>query len=265
MRILKLGAGFAVVGCAVAAMAASAAAAGPPEWGRCTLSPTHSGGWSNAHCTIKNGKHAGAYEWEAEPGPKAGFSGIGEEPALETVGGHKITCSAATEEGTYTGGKTESTKLVLIGCETKTSGGASVGCRSNPAKEGEIESNELEGELGFITFQGKKAVALDLKPKTGSTVATYTCGTPPTLIAGTVEGSVLGRVTPINGAVEEIKVSYKTVGVGKQQIEAFEGGAKDVLTTKLVEGIELPKEEQTALRMKYVQTNEEPVEVATHA
>jgi hypothetical protein len=264
MRILKVGAGFAIAAGVTVAMAASAAAAGPPEWGRCVVSPTHSGGFAGSRCTLKAAKHNGGFEWEAEPGPKAGFTGIGEEPVVETVGGHRITCSAATEEGKYTGGKTESTTLTLIGCSTK-SGGKEVGCHSNPAKEGEIESSELEGELGFITFQGRKAVALDLKPKSGSSFATYACGTPPTLITGAIEGSVLGRVTPINGGVEEIKVSYKMVAAGKQQIESFEGGANDVLKTKLVEGIELPKEEQTGLRMKYVQTNEELVEVNTHA
>jgi hypothetical protein len=264
MRIVKVGAAFAIAASVTVLMAASASAATPPEWGRCELSPTHSGGFSGSRCTLASPKHNGAYEWEAGPGPKAGFSGIGEEPVLETVGGHRITCSAATEEGKYTGGKTESTKLVLIGCSTK-SGGVLVGCHTNPAKEGEIESTELVGELGFITFQGKKAIALDLKPSSGSTFATYACGTPPTIIAGTVEGSVLARMTPINGMVEEFKAVYKTVSAGTQQIQSFEGGAKDVLLTKLVEGLALPKEEQTALRMKYTQTNEEAFELNTHA
>jgi hypothetical protein len=107
--------------------------------------------------------------------------------------------------------------------------------------------------------------ALDVKPASGSSIATYTCGSPPTIIVGSLEGSVIGLIRPANAPFEEFKVLYKTVGKGLQQFKSFEGGTTDVLKSKLVEGLELPKEEEAALHMNYVQTNEEPVEINTHA
>ena len=263
MTLVKLGVACAVAACASAAIAASAMAE-PPDWGRCVPSATHSGKFTGPRCTLKAPKGNGAYEFEAEPSAKPGFTGEGEEVSFETTGGHRILCAVAQAEGKYTGAKTETAKITFVGCTTK-SGAASVPCRTNPAKEGEIETSELEGEIGYVTFQGKKAVALDLKGKSGGSFATYTCGTPPTVIVGTIEGSVLGRATPLNSMVEEFKVSYKGVGPGLQQLTGFEGGPTDVLKTKLVEGLGLPKEEQTALRMKYTQTNEELAELDTHA
>jgi hypothetical protein len=263
MRMFRVAAGVLLAAFAVG-IAASAAVAAPPEWGQCTLSPNHAGEFLGSRCTTKSSNHSGAYEWVPEPSAKPGFTAVGELISLETTGKRKIACAGATQEGKYTGAKTESTTLTLIGCDAKV-GAESLGCRSNPAKEGEIESSQLTGELGFITVQGKKAVALDLKASSGP-IFSFTCGKPPgKTFAETVEGSVIGRATPINGMVEEFKVAYTQSAHGKQGIQSFEGGAKDTLVASLVIGAEPPITEETALKMKSVQTNEEKAEIATIA
>jgi hypothetical protein len=209
--------------------------------------------------------HQGAYEWAPEPSANPAFTGEGAEPYLETTGKRRITCANADTQGSYTGPKTESLTLVLVGCTTKI-GGATVVCRSNPVKEGEIEMPELAGELGPITVSEKKAAAVDLKPKAPLTAfASFTCGESPGTISETLEGSVIARITPTNSMVSEFKAVYKLVAPGVQQYQSFEGGEKDTLALQLVEGLEPPKTEAAALHMKYVQTNAELAEISTHA
>ena len=83
----------------------------------------------------------------------------------------------------------------------------------------------LEGEIGFIRGGEKPVVGLDLKPKAPSTVfATFQCGKlPETGPAGTIEGSVIAPIKPLNRAVEEFTITYKALS-GKQAVESFEGG-----------------------------------------
>jgi hypothetical protein len=197
---------------------------------------------------------------------KTGFTGSGEAVSLQTTGNRSVTCAAANAEGSYTGSKTEKDIVTLIGCTTKL-GAETAGCRSNPAKEGELESNELTGEPGFFNLNGKKLVGLALKPAHGGGVMwSFTCGdASKKLVSETVEGSVIGRIGPVNGMVEEFKVAYTQTAAGKQAIQSFEGGEKDTLSTTFVEGLGPPKTEETSLKMKYVQTNEEKVEINTVA
>jgi hypothetical protein len=267
MRMFKVAGSILLAACAMG-IAASAAAAAPPEWGQCQLSPNHTGEFVGSRCTSKSPNHGGAYEWVPEPSLKPGFTDVGEGISLETTGKRKVTCAGATQEGSYTGPKTEKTVLTLIGCTTKL-GSETVQCRSNPAKEGELESTELVGEIGFVTLSGKKAVALDLKAASAASgvIFAYTCGSPTggKSVAEKVEGSVLGHATPINGMVEEFKFTYTQSAPGKQSIQSFEGGTKDVLSTTLVVGIEPPITEETSMKMKSVQTNAEKAEIATIA
>jgi hypothetical protein len=260
-----------VAACGVVAgvmgIAASAAFAGPPEWGQCVvwMGGNHTGGYTNRACTVHSGTHTGLYEWVPAPNAKPGFTGLGEAISLQTAGKRTITCASANAEGSYTGAKTEKDILTFVGCQTKL-GAESVQCRSNPAKEGELESNELTGELGFYNLNGKKLVGVDLKPTNGGVMWTFTCGeASKKLVSETIEGSVIGRIGPVNGMVGEFKVVYTQSAAGKQAIQSFEGGGKDTLSTTLVEGLEPPKTEETSLKMKYVQTNEETLEINTVA
>jgi hypothetical protein len=244
---------------AVSVAAASSASAALPELGRCVPAPEKNGAFKGNHCNLPaEGK--GKYDWLPGPGAKPKFAGTGEAVVLETVGKRKVECGAATFEGEYTGPKTESVTVLLIGCTEPVS---KQPCQTGgPPREGEIDSSgALEGELGFITGGERPTVGLDLKPKAPSTsMFVFECGTLPTVVLhAAVEGSVIGRITPINHMVEEFKTVYKAPG-GKQVPQQFEGGAKDTMTAKLLVGLET-KTEEIGLKAIRVDVNEESLEI----
>jgi hypothetical protein len=253
----------ACVSCTFALMAVvvSAALAAPPEVGKCLRVPS-GGKYSNANCTkLATTSKNGIYEWRAGAVNK-GFTGVSTATTLETTSGFKvqIKCTANSESGEYTGAKTVTAKVVLTGCEDPALG---LKCQnSSPtAKSGEITSEELEGELGFITGGEKPVVGLDLKAKSpGKVVALAECGTFPTgALKDTIEESVIGKITPLNGAKEEFKLVY-TQTAGKQTPEKFETGAKDTLKSTILVGTE-SHEEQTGLKTSVVLKNKEALEI----
>lgn len=246
---------------AVAAMAAAttvSAQAAPPEFGRCVPATGHTGEYKGKICLAPAGGK-GAYNWMPEPGPSPTYSGVGGKVSLETAGRQVITCAAATFEGTYTGAKTETVTVDLVGCILSSSPSQQK-CQTLPAKEGEIEAS-LEGEIGFIRSGEKLLVGLDLKAKSPSTVfATFQCGKlPETGPSGAIEGSVIAPIKPIDRATETFHLQYK-VTAGKQAVEQFEGGPTDTLTVKLLEGTET-KTESIGLRTIVEDENAEPVEL----
>jgi hypothetical protein len=236
----------------------AAAQAAPPEFGKCVPAVGKTGEYKGKNC-LAPAAGKGTYNWQPAPGPKPTFSGVGEKVSLETPGKVIITCAAATFEGSYTGPKTETVTATLIGCILSSSPSQQK-CQTTPAKEGEIEAS-LEGEIGFIRGGEKPLVGLDLKPKSPSTVfATFQCGKlPETGPSGTIEGSVIAPIKPINHAAEEFKLLYQATS-GKQAVEHFEGGPNDTLTVKLISGIET-KTEPIALHAVVLDSNEEPTEI----
>ena len=191
---------------AVTAVLASAASAAAPEWGRCVPAEVKGTGEFLGKGCAKSAEGKGAYNWAPEPTGKAVLTGAGEEITLESAK-HKIVCAASTYTGKFTGAKTATVSLDLIGCNV-TSGTTKQECQSSPVpeKESEIEA-EYEAELGFIKGGEHPKVGIDLKPK--STI-TFTCGKLPEvpLLSGTIEGSVIGQVTPINHMGEEFKLVH---------------------------------------------------------
>ena len=113
---------------------------------------------------------------------------------------------------------------------------------------------ELEGELCFIVSGERPKVGWDLTrtpPLTGpATVLSFECGEFPSGIKESIEGSVIGRVTPIEKMVHEVIIKYRQSG-GKQIPENFEHGLTDVLATTFESGFPPTVEEagqQTGLR-----------------
>jgi hypothetical protein len=219
---------------------ASVAAAATPEIGRCVLlektqlegdkKPRFHGGFGK-NCTRPNANHHGKYEWLPGPGPANHFFAVADEPepVLETVGGARIECSIMSWEGEYTGAKSlKISKFFLQGC---TSNGK--GCQQNPAKEGEIEVTEIEGELGGLKGPKGLEAAWDLK-KSG-TWQTFTCGTTENPTIEQLEGSVIGVVKKdpfgdLNRMSRESVINFVQAH-GKQEPESFEGMPPDVLST----------------------------------
>ena len=219
--------------------------------------------WQNRRIRGKALRGASAWPRQLQLGARARgkphFFGPWRTGVVETPGKLVIKCAAATFEGSYTGPKTEKLTLSLIGCILSSSP-SQPKCQSSPAKEAEIETN-LEGEIGFIKGGSKPIVGLDLKPQAPSTVfPTFQCGKlPETGPSGTIEGSVIAPVKPLNGMVEAFKIPYKVVA-GKQAVEHFEGGPNDTLTVKLLSGLEA-KTEPIGFRSLVIDENAEPTEL----
>jgi hypothetical protein len=219
-----------------------------PDFGRCEKVAAvikgkkveYHGRFKDASCT-KEKKKNGEYEWTA--GATSHFTSVFNSPALESTGKSKvlITCSSGKAEGKYTGPTTlKVTKLVFSGCAESPSKGIASDCQNKGSLNGEIQANELAGELGFIKkTKNKKGtkVGVDLKPASGSSLASFECGGANevsgkgtgTGTARELEGSVIGRVATINTMTSTNTVTYAASG-GAQATEQFEGGVKDTLT-----------------------------------
>ncbi len=232
---------------------------GPPDFGRCVKvtsvkeggKTVYYGGFTTATCIEASGTHTGKYEWY--PGVvKAHFTTALTKSmvTLETVTKRKVTCKWETSAGEYNGTKEVANVVFkLTGCE---SGGEK--CTTPGLAEGELETETLEGELGWENKALKKA-AIDLHPvgKTG-TMMDYSCaGGVPTKITGAVMVSV--KTDKMLGTAP---LNYRQTA-GKQKPEHSEGGQTEVLTASLNE----EAFQQAGLRASLTQVNEEAVEINT--
>jgi hypothetical protein len=251
---------------AIAASTASAAEyelEGLPAIGRCVANPMHKGEYRGNHC-VANDAGKGSYDFIPGPGPAPNFEGAIAKTTLETVGpGTIVRCTSGVATGEYTGQKTANVALSLAGC-THTAVTVQ-NCQTNPAKEGEIETQPIEGEFGYIKAGTKPKVGLDLKP---STPISFTCGALPELPSAiTVEGSVIGAWGPANTMRSTFKATY-TAMAGKQVPEKFESGLTDVLSLTRLTGTEKSTAQAgltiigAQLKPKaLIVKNEEPIEV----
>src|SRR5438128_948548 len=205
-----------------------------PAIGRCV--PVGSGGeWVGEHCTREaHGK--GRYNWLSGPGPKKGISGTLGAVTPETVGKDKTTCSGGSVAGEYTGGQKESLTLTLTGCKR-----AGEACSSLGAGAGEIVSSALEGEVGFISGRGTKKPVIGLDLKREGALLSATCGSGLAKTVLTVEGSVIGVVTPTAKMTLEETLKF-TAKEGRQAPESFQEGAADTLVESLLTGTEKTSE-----------------------
>jgi hypothetical protein len=205
---------------------------------------TGTGNYSAANClTLASKPTTKRYEWmPAGITEKLAFSGSGLETTLTTAGHSTIKCIAANLSGEWTGPKTASVTVELQGCTT--SAGAQCQTVTNPQNKSEIKLGGVAGELGFIRYEeteGKvtPVVGLDLKPQPPMTsLATYECTGSGE--AGHIEGSVIGKITPINRMTSESKLLYYATKAGEQRPEALQGAPNDTLTTSFTAG--LPEE-----------------------
>ena len=231
-----------------------------PEFGRCLKvaaekeagKTVYHGAFTTATCLAKSETHSGKYEWHSGV-VKAGFT-TAIKPAttttLETVQKVKVTCTGESSSGTITSAKTVGNVAIkFTGCESATKK-----CTTPGLGEGELEAKKLEGVLGIerITVkEGKETghIALDLYPvgKTGPFIE-YTCtDSAPTTLTGSI-------LAPVSANAMHTTATLKYAATkGKQKLEAFEGGEKDVLTNAL--------NEQVGLTLTSTQTDEEAVEI----
>ena len=257
MRPMKLAAALFVALLTMGAALTANAAAALPEFGRCVPATTpKTGEYAGARCTRPvAGK--GSYNFIPGPGEHPKFEGVNSLVVVLEMPKLTINCAAETFNGEYTGPKTVSVTVDLIGCAN----GAGKKCQSNPAKESEIEPpGALEGEIGMIKVGSKTGVGLDIKRS--PVIVAFTCGefgeVPED--TGVVEGSLIGKIAPINSMHEELRLQYKTAE-GKQVPESFEGGPKDTLTVQLVSGLGSTTEPALFKEKRIEIVNEEAIEI----
>ncbi|MDQ6811338.1 MAG: IPT/TIG domain-containing protein [Actinomycetota bacterium] len=230
-----------------------------PEFGTCVKVTSGTGGYGSSNCTVAGGTKT--YEWYpgfggSKPLVKTHYKTKAKElpaPALEIEGGPKIICKGETSGGEFSGPKTiAQVTVTLTGCHLELSN-----CQSTGAKEGEVVSNTLAGELGIVkkSIEGpvKNQIGVDLKPAVGVTMFEFTCG----LTTVSIQGSVIVE-THVNSMVNTIELKYtapKTV----QKPSRFEGGPPDVFETSLNGGL-FHKSGWTATT---IQSNEEKLEINT--
>jgi hypothetical protein len=245
-RILMMAGCLLACGASLGAVAGSASAA-LPEFGRC-VEVAKTGQYKGAKCVGVVASHKGGYEWMPGPGAAKKFTlsigqvhlkGSGAEPL-------DITCEFGEGEGEYTGPKEFTVpKWHVSDCrlpkKTEAEPLLKTWCQSVTNNRGEITGQELVGEPGYILTPTQ--VGVDLKPKSGSALATFECGgaSEAPVERGTglgtlveVEGSIIGRVKKINVMTEENFVLFKvSKTTGAQVPESFEGGEKDTLITNV--------------------------------
>jgi hypothetical protein len=242
--------GVTLVGVFAATAFAASASGALPEFGKCVLAEGKTGEYSNAGCTRPVAGEKGNYKWVPGPGEKKKFTSFAGNVTLETVEGFKISCSSGTLNGEYTGAKTATATISVLGCVEVGTGKL---CQTNPAKAGEIEATGLEGELGYIVGGAKPKVGLQFKL---STPLAFECRTglePPS--PKILEGAFIGKIAPINRMRETFKATY-TAAHGKQVPEKFEEGPAAILTLKDVLS---SKSEQAGLTIIGIEEKPKPL------
>jgi hypothetical protein len=207
---------------AFSALAASAASAAAPEFKPICFENEAGPGakYSTKAKCEKEGEVPNGGKWE-----RITFTSTSGKATLETVppGSHKVECASDTDTGEFTGHKTDTTTVRFKTCEA-----LGFPCKSTGAAAGEIVTNVLKSELGFINKRAK-TVGDALSPLTAANLAEFECAG----ITIVVEGSVIGSITEVN-ASEYTLTFTQTKGV--QNPTSLEGEPEDVLFTSIAGG-----------------------------
>ena len=242
---------------AVSALAAASASAAPPEIGRC-VKVSATGKFSSDTCTKeeKGSKVAkGPYEWEAGvAGANKKFTDVAKGAELETIHKAKVECENNVAEGEITSPKTVAhVSVKFTGCKFKA---IEKPCTSTGAKEGEINTDTLAGELVWES-KSKKKVAQELFPEKGGPggeFVEFVCG------PGTskVRGAVLVNIPA--GKMESSFTLKFTAKTGKQKPDEYENAEGKKVPAFLEADLTGPYE-QAGQTETVTQTNPESLEV----
>ena len=179
---------------------------------------------------------------------RAGFTAPGfGQSAITTAAGTQLRCSGEHGSGTFTTSKTlGGVVLRFTGCEAD-----GQPCSSKGLAAGEIQTEHLNGQVGWISASSKKVgIALNPAASNGPFME-YTCGTTPvTISGGVITALTVGKMV----GSQTLKYSGKK---GVQKPERFEGGARDTLSIKEGAGAAVA----AVLGLNTTLTFEEPIEV----
>jgi hypothetical protein len=267
MKLIRVGQICLLVALAVGAIAATSASAveygvkGLPEVGRCVKTAVGVGIYGGPACLTVAKPGRGKYEWTpVSATEKQTFLGSGGETILTAEGHPTIKCIAANFSGEYTGPKGVTVQIELQACVN------SLGqqCQTTAPNKSEIKA-VVEGEIGFIKNQKIETktivvVGLDLRPQAPlPTLTTYECGS--VTETTKLEGSVIGKIGPINKMTTESNLVYNTRTSGAQIYEKFEEGLKDTLISTFQTGTESTSVASTLKIKEYKGKNAAPLEI----
>lgn len=170
-------------------------------------------------CVREGGK--GGYELREGVGKGKPFKAKGMAVTLSTPAlGETLTCTSFKLEGELGSPSTVDHVVILLsGCSA-----AGHKCMAAGQKPGKIETTPLSGVIGLL---GGGRGGLDLKPEAGSVFASFECEGHEL----TVEGSVVGEITPLGTLTKTLTLTFALNGEGLQQYKALEGQPEDVLLT----------------------------------
>jgi hypothetical protein len=239
MRRLRI-AGCCLV--AVFALAATVAAAGAsaaePAVFQCAkaakVEKKYTGHYSSKKCEASSYHAEGGQKYELEEwnlkgkgGKSKAFKGKGGGANLEIIGVGGVTCTKNSDSGEITGPKTiGKVKVTFTGCEFQSK--KCQGAEPATSKEGEIKTNNLVGEVGYIN-KAKKQVGGLFTPEAPNPYFTeFNCQE----LKFRVLGGVIGEVTStINAFTKSVTLDFKE-SAGIQNPLSFEGGPVEKLLTE---------------------------------
>ena len=170
-RIGMTGLCLVVAALALSVFVAAGASAAAPEYGRCIKKAKAEGkGYTSSKCTVAGEGTKAKYEWLPGAG-KHKFTTSGGAGKLETVDGKTVTCEHESSTGEFdpTNFKQETTSVRFAGCKSE-----GFACTTEGLKEGELETRELLGEVGFETGT-KTALELRPGPNAGGLFISFKC------------------------------------------------------------------------------------------
>jgi hypothetical protein len=200
-----------------------------PELGRCVKLAKPEGEYKTSSCTSKSTvPNTGGYSWVPWPFAGSGFERANGAAILTITKSTTIKCSGNSVRGSYSGFQQAALSLVFTGCEgTGTLPGK---CETEGALEGEIRSAPLSAQLGITAGGSKPKIGWELRPASGPTLLTFSCGS----VGVSVSGYVIGAVTTVDkmGALFTLKFKWSA---GKQSPERLEGGPSAALSAQIGE------------------------------
>jgi hypothetical protein len=161
MRQIRIAGLWLAAICALSAVLATSALGTAPEYGRCLKKAKAEGkGYTANKCTVTGEASKAKYEWV--PGAaKEKFTSTGGIGVLSTVGGASVECKAETSDGEFVPGNNKEEAgifVIFTGCKS-----VSLPCTSPGHASGELETNELEGLVGWEN-KARKKTDLELYP-----------------------------------------------------------------------------------------------------
>jgi hypothetical protein len=235
MRIL----GLAILAVfALGAITAAGASAVEPGWYECAK---EAGGKFEKGCGKEGGK--GGYTLKPGIGKGKAFKGKGGLAKLHTWIPEKGDVPVECEKFTDSGNIALPNLTVKVVAKFSKCKAAGFVCQSG-AKKGEIVTNPLAGELGYVEKAGPKvgaSLASEAEPGKGL-LAEFTCtGIAKVRTHGAVIGTHLGNINVINKSSETVyKIVETEPAPGFKAItnenKKFEGGPVEILASEFEQG-----------------------------